>query len=95
MSHGKVLSINLINVHKKKKTIIAGIKLTIICFGNFRLNPKSYEIYNSNPTFPVEFSSRQGFFNIQFLLSWAKRVFSSEVCGSLRRLRVVGTSNFD
>ena len=50
-------------------------------------------MYNSNPTFPVEFSSCQGFFNIKSLLIWAKRVLSAEVCGSLRRLGVLGTSN--
>ena len=64
VSNGKVLFTNLINIHKKNKVVIAGIKLTIICFANFKLNPKSYEMYNSNPTFPVGFSSHQGFFNI-------------------------------
>ena len=59
-----LLFTNLINIHKKNKVVIAGIKLTIICFANFKLNPKSYEMYNSNPTFPVGFSSHQGFFNI-------------------------------
>ena len=64
VSNGKVLSKNLIDIHNKNKTVIAGIKLTIICFANFKLNQKSYEMYNSNPTFPVEFFSHQGFFNI-------------------------------
>ena len=39
VSNGKVLFTNFIN--KKKKTVIASIKLTIICFANFLLNPKS------------------------------------------------------
>ena len=37
MSNGQVFFMNLINIHKKKKTIIPGIKLTIIRFGNFSL----------------------------------------------------------
>ena len=51
---------------RQNKTVIAhaGIKFKTIHFGSFKLNPKSHEMYDYNPTFPVEFSSRQGFFNI-------------------------------
>ena len=57
--------------------------LKLITSGSFQLNPKSYEMYASNPTFPVEFSSRQEFLNILSWLIWAKRILLSEVCGSL------------
>ena len=94
MSNGQVLFINLINIHKKKKTVIAAIKLTIIRFANFKLNPKSYEMYNSNLSFPVKFSSRQGFLYLVFV-NLGKKGPLVRVCGSLRRLGVLGTSNFD
>ena len=40
------------------------MKFKIIHFWSYKLDPKSHEMYDYNPTFPVEFSARQGFFNI-------------------------------
>ena len=55
----------LISISKNKTVIAhAGMKFKIIHFWSFKLDPKSHEMYDYNPTFPVEFSARQGFFNI-------------------------------
>ena len=54
-------------------------------------------MYNSNFTFPVEFLI---FFKLRFLPylvmgNLGKMVLSLGVCGSLKRLGVLGTSKFD
>ena len=53
----------------------------------------------SNFTFPVEFSSSI-FFKLRFLpylvmVNLGKMVLSLRVCGNLKRLGVLGTSEFD